>query len=85
MVLGTMVDLSVLSYLLLIIRKEQGAVIGRGRASPQPSVGTEPVFKRWARRSPPLDTGQGGTSPRGSGEAEPIFRHSGKKHSRVLV
>jgi len=60
MVLGTMVDLSVLSYLLLIIRKEQGAVIGRGRASPQPSGEAEsspqgsgeaePIFHRSGKK-----------------------------------
>ena len=37
MVLGTAVDPNVLSYLVLVIVKEQGAVVGRGGASPQPS------------------------------------------------
>ena len=37
MVLGTAVDSNVLSYLVLIIMKEQGVGVGRGRASPQPS------------------------------------------------
>ena len=55
MVLGTVVDLSVLSYLLLIIMKEQGAVIGLGVAYPQPSGEAEPALRRWARRSLPSD------------------------------
>ena len=33
MVLGIAVDLSVLSYLLLVIMKEQGAVVGQGEAN----------------------------------------------------
>ena len=42
MVLDTVVDLSVMSYPMLIIMKEQGAVVGRGRASPKSSGETEP-------------------------------------------
>ena len=44
MVLGTTVDLSVLSYLLLVIMKEEGAVIGRGGACPQPLGEAEPAL-----------------------------------------
>ena len=41
MVLGTVVDSNVLFYLVLVIMKEQGAVVGRGGASPQPSSEVE--------------------------------------------
>ena len=60
MVLGTAVDSSVLSYPMLIIMKEQGAVVGRGGASPQLSGKAELVLGRWARRSLPSDVEQGG-------------------------
>ena len=43
MVLGTAVDLSVLSCPMLIIMKEQGVDIGRGRAGPRMSGEAEPI------------------------------------------
>ena len=56
MVLGTAVDSNVLSYLVLVIMKEQDAVVGRGGASPLPSGEAEssprgsgeaePIFRR---------------------------------------
>ena len=60
MVLGIAVDLSVLSYPVLIIMKEQGAVVGRGGAYPgtsgeaEPASGeAEPALGHRARRSLP--------------------------------
>ena len=95
MVLGTAVDSNVLSYPVLVIMKEQGEVVGRGGACPQPSGEAEPALGHRARRSQPSAVGRGGacprtsgeaeSNPRGSGEAEPIFRRSGKKCSSVLV
>ena len=70
MALGTMVDLNVLSYLVLVFMKEQGAVIGRGGDNPQPSGEAEPALGRWARRGLPSAVGRGGASPQPSGEAE---------------
>ena len=55
MVLSTAVDSNVLLYPMLIIMKEQGAVIERGEAYPQPSGEAEPALRRWARRSLPSD------------------------------
>ena len=51
MVLSTVVDSNVLSHLVLIITKEQGAVIGRGGTSPQTSGEAEPALSRRARQS----------------------------------
>ena len=51
MVLGITVDLNVLSYLVLVIMKEQGIVVGRGGAIPQLSGEAEPALSRRARRS----------------------------------
>ena len=49
MALGTTVDSNVLSYLVLIIMKEQGTVVGRGEACPQTSGEAEPALSHWAR------------------------------------
>ena len=57
MVLGTAVDSNVLFHHVLVIMKEQGAVVGRGGASPRPSGEAEPALSRWARRSQPSDVG----------------------------
>ena len=67
MVLDIMVDSNVLSYPVLVFMKDQGAVVGRGGASPQSSGEVEPAlghrvrqslaFSRRARRSPPSDIG----------------------------
>ena len=88
MVLGMAVDSNVLSYPVLVSMKVQGAVIGRGGASPQPSVGIEPVLRRRARWSLalghqarwnlPLDFKRGGASPQSSGEVESSPRGSGE-------
>ena len=51
MALGTVVDSNVLSYPVLIIMKEQGAVVGRGGACPQTSGEAEPALSRRARQS----------------------------------
>ena len=64
MVLGTVVDSNVLSYPMLVIMKEQGAVIGRGRACPQTSGEAEPASA----------IGRGGASPLPSSEVEPALR-----------
>ena len=95
MVLGIAVDLSVLSYPVLVIMKEQGADVGRGGACPGTSGEAKPALRCQARRSLPSDVGRGGASPQpsgeaesspwGSGEVELIFRRSGKKCSSVLV
>ena len=61
MVFGTAVDSNVLSYPVLIIMKEQGAVIERGGASPRTSGEAEPALGRRARRSQPSGVGRGGT------------------------
>jgi len=74
MVIGTAVDSNVLSYLVLAIMKEQGAVVGRGRASPLPSGEAEPALCHQARRS--------GASPQPSGEAEPAL---GRRARRSLA
>ena len=50
MVLGTAVDSNVLSYPVLIIMKDQGAVVGEA----------ELALSRRARQSLPLDVGRGG-------------------------
>ena len=73
MVLGTAVDLSVLSFLLFVIMKEQGAIVGRGGACPHTSGEAEPALRRRAKRSLPSVVGRGGASPRTSGEAEPAL------------
>ena len=57
MVLGIMVDLSVLSYPVLVILKEQGVVVGRGGAHPRTSGGAEPALRRRARQSLPSAIG----------------------------
>ena len=49
MVLSTMIDLSVLSYLVLVIMKEQGADVGHGRASPEMSGEAGPALGHQAR------------------------------------
>ena len=59
MVLGTAVDLNVLSYLMLVIMKEQGAVVGRGGASPQPSGEAELALMKEQGAT----VGRGGASP----------------------
>ena len=51
MVLGTTVDLNVLSYLVLVIMKEQGTSVGIGGASPQPLGEAKPAFSHRARQS----------------------------------
>ena len=73
MVLGTVVDLSVLSYLLLVIMKEWSAVVGRGGAHPQTSDEAEPALSHRARQSLSLDVGRGRARPRTPGEAEPAL------------
>ena len=60
MVLGTVVDSNILSYPVLVIMKEQGAIIERGGASPQPSGEAEPALGGRARRSQSLAIGRGG-------------------------
>ena len=85
MALGTMVDLNVLSYPVLVIMKEQGEVVGQGGASPQPSGEAEPALSCWARRSQPSDVGRGGAGPRPSGEAEPALeRRVGQSQPSVV-
>ena len=79
MVLGTAFDLSVLSYPVLVIMKEQGANVGRGGACPRTSGEAEPALGRRARRSLPSAVGQGGASPRPSGEVEPALRHRARQ------
>ena len=84
MVLGTVVDLSVLSYPMLVIMKEQGADVGRGGALPsdvgrggaypQTSGEAEPAPRCRERWSQPPDVGRGGAYPQMSGEAEPALR-----------
>ena len=81
MILGTTVDSNVLSYLVLIITKEQGAVIGRGGTSPQMLGKAEPALSHQARQSLPSDVGRGGASPQPSGEAEPVL---GRRARRSL-
>ena len=60
MVLGMAVDSNVLSYPMLVSMKEQGAVVGRGGASPRGSGEAEPALGRRARWSQPLAIGRGG-------------------------
>ena len=74
MVLGIVIDLSILSYPMLVIMKEQGVVVGRGEVSPGTSGEVELALGRRARRSQPSDVERGGASPRMSGEAEPALR-----------
>ena len=50
MALDTAVDSNVLSYLVLVFMKDQGAVVERGGASPQSSGEAEPTLGRRARR-----------------------------------
>jgi len=78
MVLGTAVDSNVLSYLVLIIMKEQGVVIGRGRACPQPLVRGEAYPQPSGEAEPALSRRASGACPRTSGEAEPALRRSGE-------
>ena len=59
MVLGTAVDLSVLSYPMLVIMKEQGADVGRGGASPKTSGEAEPALGGRARQSQPSGAERG--------------------------
>ena len=64
MVLGTAVDLSVLSYPMLVITKEQGADVERGEvwpqtsdeaeSSPRGSSEAEPTLRGRGRRGQPL-------------------------------
>jgi hypothetical protein len=91
MVLDTVVDLSVLSYPMLIIMKKQGVDVvrggayprdvGQGRASPRMSGGAEPSLKCWARQSQPLDVGQGGAYPQTLGKANPALRHRARQRA----
>ena len=70
MVLDTAVDSNVLSYLVLVFMKDQGAVVERGGASPQSSGEAEsspqrsgevePALGSRARQSQPLAIGRGG-------------------------
>ena len=62
-VLGTTVDSNVLSYPVLVIMKEQGAVIGRGGASPRTLGETEPNPWGSGKVEPTLDVGRGGALP----------------------
>ena len=79
MFFGTAIDLSVLSYPVLIIMKEQGAVVGRGGASPRMSGEAEPALGRRARWSLPSDIGRGRACPETSGEAEPALEHQARR------
>ena len=79
MVLGTVFDSNVLSYLVLVIMKEQGVIVERGGVCPRPSGKAEPVLNRWARRDLPSDVGLGGASPWGSGEAELALSHRARQ------
>ena len=63
MALSTVVDSNVLSYPVLVFMKEQGAVVGRGGASPQTSSEVEPALSHRARQSQPLAMGRGKASP----------------------
>ena len=75
MVLGTAVDSNVLSYTVLVIMKEQGAIIGRGRANPETSGEAEPALRRWVSQSPPSAVGWGRSSPRTLGGADLVLGH----------
>ena len=77
MVLGTTVDLSVLSYPVLVIMKGQGVDIGRGGASPgaQTSSEAEPALSHRARQSLPSAVGRVRASSQLLGEAEPTLSH----------
>ena len=70
MALGTAVDSNVLSYPVLVFMKEQGAVVGRGGASPQTSSEVEPALRRWARQRQPSAVERGGACHQMSDEAE---------------
>ena len=82
MVLGTAVDSNVMSYPVLVIMKEQGIVIERGEACPQPSGEAKLALSyrvRWSQPSvirqggvQPSGVEQGGASPQLSGEARPV-------------
>ena len=80
MVLGTMFDLNVLSYLVLVITKEQGVIVGRGGVCPRPSSKAKPILSRRARRDLPSNIGRGRASPRGSGEAEPALSRRARQN-----
>ena len=63
MVLGTMVDLSVLSYPMLVIMKEQGADVGRGGALPS-DVGRGGACPQTSGEAEPdQNIGRGGALP----------------------
>ena len=81
MVLGTAVDSNLLSYLMLVIMKEQGAVVGRGGASPQPSGEAELALRCRTRQSQPSAIGRGRASPQMSGEVEPALGPLGEAES----
>ena len=75
MALDIMVDLNVLLYHVLIFMKEQGAIVGRGRAFPQPLGEAEPTLGCRAGRNQPSDIGRGRAGPQSSGEVEPALSH----------
>ena len=85
MVLSTAVDSNVLSYPVLVIMKEHGAVIGQGGACPQTLGEAEPALSRRARRSLPSDIGRGGAYPQPSGEVEPALRRWAVERGRANV
>ena len=85
MVLGTAVDSNVLSYPVLIIIKEQGAVVGLGGACPQPSGEAEPALKHQAGQSQPSDVERGGASPQPSSKAEPALSHRARQSQPLAI
>ena len=79
MVLGTVVDSNVLSYPVLVIMKEQDAVVGRGGASPQSSGKAEPTLRRRVGQNQPSDVERGGVGPLSLGKAEPGFSRRARR------
>ena len=94
MVLGTTFDSNVPSYPVLVIMKDQGAVVERGGACPRTSGEAKPTLGRRARRSQPSGVGRDGANPQRSGETELTLGRwargvvvflSVRKHQRLMV
>ena len=85
MVLGTAVALNVLSFPMLVIMKEQGAVVEQGGASPGTSGEVEPALIHRARQSQPSDVGRGGANPQPWGEAEPALSRRARRSQPSAV
>ena len=79
MVLGIAVDLSVLSYPVLVIMKEPGADVVRGGACLGTSGEAEPAPRRRARRSPALGGRARQSQPLGVGRGGAILRLFGQE------